>query len=562
MSDNVSSIKISGLIQNMLDSGFSNRDCIGEGLDNARKAKATCIRIVLNKKTNTLYFIDDGHGMNEATLTQSCILHDRKKASADGQGCFGIGGNHMMVQFTQHQFATTTISRSQETGELFEIKADWKKAVEENYYHPVSHEITMKNSEVWNKYAFDPENSGTIHVIPCEEGVFQDLVYIFTTTDYEHDLVHDIGKKYYRAIDAGLQIELVVDDSVRIVESIDPLSWKQHTNEKRKQDITVSIYQHIVTKEIRAYYKDRTNATGRVEFGLKQKNGRAKPPTFKREAIPPNYALLDTIRIRSVFSKEWDVIQKKNFPSWKDMKKELLAFMNGYYMMRQDKVINRFGIPKPKSGDTAQYDYITDTRHLIEFQESLDKLFHVMINKSEMKEDLIHKTIWATIQFVCESFSKTLYKIENPKKDDSDESSVASVPKPKKDTRPIASAPAPAPSPAPIEDVSDVSDTESTSSEIPPNILLDIFEAAARDATAPVAPAPPPVSTKVLVKSSVRNTSKSHQDILQSLILLKQKLTSIVIQEKINTSSPLAESGLTDIYTSIEKINKYIDSLV
>jgi DNA topoisomerase VI subunit B len=99
-------INISGLIQNMLDSGFDDKDSLAEFIDNSFGALASKVNIHIDTETNQIIITDNGSGMTKDVLASACVLHNRTKASDDKQGCFGIGGKHAMVHFTQHDGKT------------------------------------------------------------------------------------------------------------------------------------------------------------------------------------------------------------------------------------------------------------------------------------------------------------------------------------------------------------------------------------------------------------------------------------------------------------------------
>lgn len=115
-SSSTESINHVGMLENMLDSGFTTLHCLNEDLDNSLGAGATRIRTILitNGQTPQLVISDNGKGMILEELRQAYVLHNRKSATNHKQGRFGIGGKHALAHFTQLKGKTLTLTRPKE----------------------------------------------------------------------------------------------------------------------------------------------------------------------------------------------------------------------------------------------------------------------------------------------------------------------------------------------------------------------------------------------------------------------------------------------------------------
>lgn len=389
------SINISGLIKNMLDSGFDTTDCLGELIDNSLGAKATNIKIHfiddfkyyqddINKTNYVILFADNGIGMNKNELDNCYILHNRQTANDERSGYFGIGSKHAKIHFTQYKHTSRTISKKVDTN-LAEIEADWEAAVNNNEYNPKSHQITLDGNNIWNEYNIN-NNYGTIDIIPCNKSIYESIILNI------NNIVQKYGRMYYQNIkECTLSLYINEKENCKeyIVKSLDPLEWDNIGDD----------YKQIKTLDV------RINKDNKIFVFFKNNKKNSEIVFYdeidKKEKIMDKYEentiKKGTIIIISTYNKEW-----KNHDNSK--------ILGGRYIQRTNKIIDHFEIPFPTSGDFDKREFIAYSRHLINFTHVLDKEFQVQINKSHIKENDINHHIYESIKYLNKKFSEDIYK--------------------------------------------------------------------------------------------------------------------------------------------------------
>ncbi len=385
------SINISGMMMNMLSSGFDTIDCIGELIDNSIGAHAKNIHIHL--LDHLVIFVDDGEGMNKEELNKCYCLHERKDASDTRSGYFGIGSKHAKIHFTQHQFANTTISKKKDT-DLMEIEADWKEAVDKGTYYPQAHKISSDSKEMWDNYSISQKH-GTLDIIPCDKKIHTEL------NDKIDEIINKLSITYYEYLIKN-NISFFIDSKEHKLKSNDPISWAKATTEN-KQELVIEIWKNKSTGNIYTFYK-KGNKMGYLNT-YEKKLGKKKD-TFSFDYNYPleNCEKINTITMKSVY-----------IDSWKNNLDEAHS-LGGIYLKRSSKILDHFKCSIKNSGDYHYRNYVTIARHLIIFNSSLDKEFQVQINKSHIKESDINQNIYETINYIAEKFSSKLFNIFDKKR--------------------------------------------------------------------------------------------------------------------------------------------------
>ena len=96
---------ISGTLRNYLSMGYSNRNCIGEAVDNVKDSGACQIDIYLiqDDSTGKFYFVTsgNGNGMNVPQLLAAQKLQQWKNGS-NKQGRFGYGYGVLRSYFSKN----------------------------------------------------------------------------------------------------------------------------------------------------------------------------------------------------------------------------------------------------------------------------------------------------------------------------------------------------------------------------------------------------------------------------------------------------------------------------
>ncbi len=371
------SINISGMMMNMLSSGFDTIDCIGELIDNSIGAHAKNIHIHL--LDHLVIFVDDGEGMNKEELNKCYCLHERKDASDTRSGYFGIGSKHAKIHFTQHQFANTTISKKKDT-DLMEIEADWKEAVDKGTYYPQAHKISSDSKEMWDNYSISQKH-GTLDIIPCDKKIHTEL------NDKIDEIINKLSITYYEYLIKN-NISFFIDSKENKLKSYDPISWAKATNENKKEQI-LEVWKNKLTGNIYTFYKKGNK--------IQYLNTYDKPIRNDYNYPLENCEQISTITIKSVYINSWT--------SNMDLGHEL----GGIYLKRSGKILDHFKCSIKNAGDYHYRNFLSIARHLVIFNSSLDKEFQVQINKSHIKEADINENIRETIKKLTESFSKDLF---------------------------------------------------------------------------------------------------------------------------------------------------------
>ena len=415
MTSEYEGVSYSGQVQNMLHSGFGTVESLSELFDNSIDAKSNTIVSTLDKETKTLYIADSGKSMTCEELGNAHTIHRRSPASNERQGRFGYGEPQALVWFTQHKNVTRTITKCEEDDNdilkgMSSIKIDWVKTVERNIYsiNPTK-EISTIDIELWKKYAINPNKKGTLKIIPCETKIFDELVKKITTMNIRENICYHLGVQYSYYVNDGVDITFKYDDNEYYINSINPLRPDKIPIKNTKKT-ELYVYKENTSDNIKVCYKDKKKYLYR-DF-TSSSSGKQKD-----DFIPTQHILVGTIKINSAYCKDWVAIQENDDILGMDIQQNLLEnreFMNGRYYKRINKIISRTDIPKPNSGDKDKYDYTTNSRHIVEFDSSLDNYFGVMLNKSKLDEKLFPKEIRNTIIWIEKQFANDQYIVSPP----------------------------------------------------------------------------------------------------------------------------------------------------
>ena len=379
MTSNQSSVSISGIIQDMLSMGFNTSHCISELIDNPLGAGATIIHLHLLKKTNEIIIVDNGPGMDDDELVKSCILYNRKEASDDRQGRFGIGDKIAKVYFTQHNSSTITLSKVTSTA-LNQIKIDWKKAVEQNVLVNAASEASSENEKLWSTYAIVKEH-GTLTKISVNPHIFAAMYVDLPklTSYFETMYSADLSNKK--------TIEIYKDEKKYTLKPYNLLCCSTvPTGQYSIKIIEVWKCENI----IRVYFVNGNHKKVFIDIDGKQN---------AKEYPPKKYVHLGDIIIES------SLHFSKGNTTWKKDD-------GGHYIRRMTKIIERFPIESPGKGDFGEQMCIATARHCITFNSSLDTIFGLELNKSHINKDNIHKSVWERICEITKAFSKNIYALD------------------------------------------------------------------------------------------------------------------------------------------------------
>lgn len=417
-----SDINISGTFQNLLTNGARTQDCIGEELDNAIDANATRIDIRLLLEKGEIIIADNGRGMNRLGLKTAYILNNRTEATNNKQGRFGYGINLSKAHLTQLKSKVTTISKTASDELPSQIEIDWPEIIRTSYYMNVACEVTRANEVEYNRYVKNEFNteSGTIHFVLCDSAIFNEIRAAMESNRIIDSWRYLYGVKYNDYINAGLNINIIIDDLVLPVLPVDPLAI-DILPEERTRKVVVEIYRNHITGEILPNIPDR----GWMSFD----KPRLQLKMLKNEPLPESFEKVAGLTVESAYTPDWVTIQRGLFEgdgafdtiSIKNEEDETVRqhqpsveYMGGRYYNRNKKNIAHVPINTPKSGDKARYPFVTNSRHRISFPVELDSFMGIQVNKSKIQEELIHPTIKRFCDMLEKEFVDKYYNHADP----------------------------------------------------------------------------------------------------------------------------------------------------
>jgi len=487
------------------------------------------------------------------------------------------------------------------------VEIDYGGVMSSNKLDIYPHEAGKTGLEQWNHYSQDPTKKGTITIIECAESIYHNLEKsIQTDISPEESLSYELGFRYYDLLRSGHELIIHNGTHSTVIPPIHPL-YLNNLKEENIQTLTLKVYRDSIdSTNIRVYFPEKGKEYYRVLNGKRYKNMKESPPA---DAI-----FIGTILHTSAYAsdEEWRTYQKECFTKigvtiieeGEDGIADARQFLGGYFIQRNRKIIGKFIKQKAKAGDKARYDYVRDSRHLMQFTSddsasiTLDDIFHVEINKSKIERNLMEAILRETDRYLCERFVTMCYKKYTPSKmDDSDEDELneEEVPPP---TLTVVDEPAPSiipskkgkkkvksesvltvsevvdtpiqpinellltvdePEVAPVLTITEPALTVTEPAIAPVITVAELVDEPEKEASSQVVrtlPAP----TYQTVKPHTRGTSKSSQEVLLKIVEFVKEVSVSNISEKINTANTEVEAGLLDHYTTIDKLINYLRS--
>ena len=407
-----------GCFQDTQNMGFRDPDCIREGgIENQLDVKAPQIQISLNKGTKTspplILFADSGPGMTPEQLKASRRLFNRKEASDEKNGCFGIGGSVASSQLTRLQGKATRLSKIQGSP-LNQLTLDYPTIIKNDQYELHVHEATKAMHDIWENHALNKEN-GTLDILECPDSVVADMVAKLPG--------ENLGRMYADYLAEGTKITVMADSKLLLNLVAEDVNDEKNATHVEKYE--VAVWTKGPGPTVVVQFK---NGKGQPIY-LDKVGGKQKSGDLLKDGFLKMGTILCTSSIRFTLPK--------NDGNWRHEQ-------GGYYLKRVKKIIQRYPIIFPNAGDFNEREIKAASRHVWKFPTSLDALMGVEINKSRVNKDNIHPLILTTLEDLADKFSGRFWKMTKPK--------VAVPPAPVPSApAPVPSAPAPVPSaPAPV----------------------------------------------------------------------------------------------------------------
>ena len=423
MSDITNGVSASGAIMAIGEGGgFSPLDVTKEMMDNSIDAGASNIDITCDDDTKTLYISDNGRGMTSRQMEGAGALYNHVKSEKNAEtqrqinGKFGIGLNASMIVLSGRKYPSFMFSKTEDSDEVQEMELNWPEACGTNKGLVLkAHGISGKNEKnVWGEYGPD---TGTLLAIKCDEEVYDKLTAM--------NLAMDLGTTYFELINGGLVISLTrIVNGEKRTETIganDPFSTANLGDEPHIVEIAVEVWENSnAGTGIKMYCNDdigKKNKEKNLRLfnngGVKQYvtscivSGNAK---LVPEAPAPGAVLKGTINIKCGCPKNVNV---KGRGKAKSSKKYELG---GRYYARVKKIIDRVPVNEKGQGNLTLQKIIKHSRFMIDCPPSLDKVIGIKMNKSNIKERDIDKSLIHMIDALSKAFCEGIEAMECEKK--------------------------------------------------------------------------------------------------------------------------------------------------
>jgi hypothetical protein len=446
------SIDIPGLLRNSLSVGVSIPDALSEEIENSLSAGSTEIR--LNLSNNHLIISDNGWGMDPDKLEQSCCLHSRTTSSGEHHGRFGFGSKQAEIILTNLEGPVTKFS-SVNGNDISQITVNYPKILQTGVYYPQVGGIQCDSRHTWDKNAIDPVGSGTITCIvlsPVTQCALSELI----TNETVAGIRFKFATTYCDALTKGVKIAIQFGDTSYQIHPIDRLG----TSLIEGQLPPNVQFEH----ESHAIANLQNTITGEIVTHVMCPNGTRMglDKTHKKFVHMPEECMgslehIGDTKCSFAYSNNWSLVQKcdleKNgITPLHDKQNGIQMFRkktNGTEIVRNGKMLKHIQSKPITNGDKAAYKYHEQTRTRAEFiaNEQMDELYNVQVNKSQVNEELIKKSMWNTIERLRQIFINKCYKTLEPVKDSSE---VQSAPSPAHSSAPspsLSSSPSPRSSP-------------------------------------------------------------------------------------------------------------------
>ena len=435
-----------GTIKNIQHIGFTNTSAFGELIDNSNDAGAKEVRIGVFKWTdedgNThygYYIADDGTGMNREKLSQSFQINHPQdgdnQSFGDKSGRFGMGGSAALIVISKTSGKQITkISRSSESRQLFAVEVVYDR----NQTLPLARPLIDEQKEFWSRLAVQQAGTGTLIIGEVDEATYVGIQRLMNDKSTNGGLPWYIATTFARKISAepGLTISIRANDDAPFV-VVPPFNSIGSLDDTRVTRVShdVLILKDKTTAEFRFALRDSDDDESMHSLPL---NTQAKVNAKWQKLRLESYEVIDIVQIILALSQKWNEIHEEQtrgqFITGKltDFREKSIARR----YIRSDRCVKSIPTPKRKQGDKAEYPFYENVIQEITMHatEVSDKLFGVVVNKSQLDETKIDLELKKLIDHLSNVFSNKLYKENVPesqrkkksRSSDDDATSVAS----------------------------------------------------------------------------------------------------------------------------------------
>jgi hypothetical protein len=403
------SIDIPGLLRNSLSVGVSITDALSEEIDNSLSAGSTKIRLNLSKD-GVLIISDDGCGMDQDKLEQSCRLHSRTTASSEHHGRFGFGSKQAEITLTNLEGPVTKFSSVDGNG-VSQITVNYPKILQTGVYYPQAGGIQRDSQHIWEQNAINPLDSGTItciHLSHVNQRELSELIMNERVTG----LRFKFATTYRTALTQGVKLYIQMGDIQHEIYPIDlmcsllrdaslppTVHFKHETHE-------IDMLQNTINGEIVVHVMSSDGTRTCLDKSCN------KFVPISEESMGSLVHISD-VTCSLAYSTNWNLFQKdalgKNgiaiMEKGKHGIREFRTHTNGTELVRNGKIIKYYQAKCAREKNSLKMCY-EETRTRIEFvaNEQTDTIFNVQVNKSQVNEDLINRNVLRTIDLMRQNF--------------------------------------------------------------------------------------------------------------------------------------------------------------
>ena len=382
-------VSVAGTMQNILHLGFTNSDAICEGIDNSLDSHATEIHIIFNKESRMYVHVDNGNGILPEELPDAYCMNNRKQNNTQTHGKFGIGANALGIILSELEGGMTVVTKDSSADNNCDMHMNFEQTISSGIFNRTVNVVDVDGTDnrstngnrLWNEFTnVTNNNTGTILQIKCSQRVANEISDMIDTRK-----LHDIlGKQYYTQI---LQHHVAIFVNGDIVNAIDYL------DRENTEHVITKTYPIRMIDDIPRVCSFRTGRNGDIkDVGFSESRKKWFDLSDEEKSVEP----IGEIKITSAFDPTWTSNAHIGF--------------GGLYIVREFKMVKYFASDKENSGDHKVRPIIEAARHQIEFESVLDDIFGVLVNKSDLRKDMMNPHILTFITYITRDYTKGLYK--------------------------------------------------------------------------------------------------------------------------------------------------------
>jgi hypothetical protein len=382
-------VSVGGTMQNILSIGFTTYDAICEGIDNSLDANANGIHLSFDPITRLWIHVDNGHGMKPERLPDAYCMNNRSNGTQT-HGKFGIGANALGIVLSELIGSMTVVTKHRDMENHCDMHMNFEQCILSGTFNRTVNVVddngidnrSANGIQLWNTWRHLIVESGTILQIKCSPRVtaeLNDWINAFKLQDR-------LARQYFRQI---------MDNRIRLSVNGTELEAIDYLDRDNADHSEINRYQIRMLDGIHTVCSREPNAQGDMvdfRFVLKGKRGKFVKLTDEDSLIEP----IGEMTITSTFNSEW--VGNAHI------------IHGGQYFVREDKMVKHFESVKVISGDHKRRPVIENGRHEISFGRGLDNLFGVLVNKSDLRKDMMNSSVVEFINYTTCDYMNKLYK--------------------------------------------------------------------------------------------------------------------------------------------------------